>query len=206
MITKEEILQDLAAVEIKLAGLQHQKRQERIQGIATRLKSTADQMQHDQRSAAYVQFKESESYILELIAEVESAGTIAKNALDVSIPIKWLDDSHTQARTFGTFKAGAPVTVNGYSYLVEDFSHSYSGSTVSLLSLSSKMFIDGEKVLPYGGVDCHFNYSTKTVTLPLHTRLSKDSIVVLSGVKYRPLNQVGVAQSFVRYELQEVTP
>lgn len=206
MTTKAEIMNDIAAVEMKLAALQHQNRQEQIRGISTRLKSTADQLQHDQRSADYLAFKVSEAYVNSLKADVEASGVIAEDALGSSYAIKWLDDDHTQARTFGNFKAGAAITISGYSYLVQDFSHSYSGSSISLLSLASKMYIDGEKILPYGGAACHFNPSTKTLTLQNRDRLAKDNIVVLSGVKYLPVNQIGIDQNFVRYELQELLP
>lgn len=201
-MTKEEILHDIADVEKKFEQLKSEKQQAVLNGITKRLKSTADQLQHDQRSAVYVQFKEAEAYIMEQKADVESSGQIATDPAGNQAAVKWIDNA--TARTFGSFKAGQTITIAGYSYIVTDFAHSYAGSTLDLLALSSKALIDGEPTTPYSGRPCAFDYGAKTLILANSSRLAAGQTVIISGTKYVPRHIIGSQSYFVKYALEAV--
>jgi len=204
-MTRQEILDDLAAVESKFQLFKDEKQQAKINDITCRLKTTADQLQHAHKSAAFVAFKEAEAYIEGLKAEIAATGTTAINIVTgAETTIKFNPDG-TTAKTFGILVPGATVTISGSPYLVTSFDQSYAGSSAELLYLGSKADIVGQKKTPYSGFSCAFDHGTKVLTVANSNRLQPNQIVTISGVQYKPSAIIGDQKHFSRYEMVVVS-
>lgn len=199
--TITELQSSLEQIQRETAAIASERRQGKIKALSDSIKAGAEALEHSQRSAAFVQFKESEAYILELQEEIAATGIVAIDTAGNSYPLEWLDDSRSKARLFGTLKVGSTVQVNGYVHLVTEFNFSFAGSEVSLQAMSSKMFLDGMPVTPFGGTAVHFHNGTKTLTVAARDRLQAGQAVNIGGVKYLPKSSY-LTKGFFRYELE----
>lgn len=199
--TMKEIEADLEALNKEATALQAKEKQDRIEALTARLKATADQMQHDQRAADYVRFMESKRYVDSLKASIEQNGLEATTATGEKFSLLFASGTNT-AKTFAVLPLGSTVELKGILHLVDDFQHSFGGSTATLLPLSQKFLISDEKATPYSGRPCHFNRNKGLLTVAKKDRLQPSQAVIVDGVKFIPTHVVGSDSHCVRYQLE----
>jgi hypothetical protein len=169
--------------------------------VLTKLNDHVNQLQHDLKAAAYLAFKESETYILGLKHNIEAAGVTATDSFTgIQHAVKWLNESTIV--TFGNLHEGGVLSIGAHPYLVTSFNKTFADSTATVIRLSSKMHISGQPKTPFNQVDCHFDFGTKTLTLPKRDQLTPDSIVEISGTSYSPKSIFTHSGPFAKYELE----
>ena len=204
METIEDVNKEVNALTARIAALTNKKRSEKMKSISDNLATVSAEMVHDQKSMLYVQFMESKQYVDNLKAEIKKSGHEAVNHASGIVSHLKLDPSGTKALTYDVFQAGSTVEITGRPYLVLDFKHSFSGSTVELLSLGKTVHILGEPVNPYSGIHSNWNHGTKTLTVARRDKLQKGQTLVIDGSYYEPINVYAESANCYKYELQAV--
>lgn len=204
----EEIQDDIKVIEAKMSMYRQQKQAEKLKAITDRLTANAAARAHDQKTAAYLSWYESKTYIDSLKADIEATGTPAtqpETGLSHRLAVNPAcdNDGTKTAKTFGHFKAGTVWEIHGTPHLVTDFQPSPAGSTAKLLPLTAKYQAASRPVTPYSAVPCRWEPATKTLTVPPADRLSPGSQIVIDGKTWQPSAQIGVDSGKIRYELQE---
>lgn len=208
MNTIESIMQEVRELEAKVRQLSAQRQKAKLDQTISTLQKTADDMAHQVKAAAYVNYQQSAAYVAGLKAEVKSAGTTATDLLTGRELAVKLADDRTTLQTFADgIKEGSILEIAGKSYFVTEYAFSYAGSQATLLPANQKATIapQGAKTTPYSAKDCHFNPSTKKLTLSKRDAIQTGDIVTIAGKKYVPaFTYLQSPAGLMQYELAEL--
>lgn len=207
-VTHDSIMQDVKALEAKIRQLKAEKAKAKLDSTISNLQAAAADMAHKVKAEAYIRFKQSEAYVSSLKAEVKSANTTATDLLTGRELAVKLADNGTSLQTFADgIKEGSVLEISGKAYFVTEYVHSYAGSQATLLQSNQKAIVapQGAKTTPYSAKDCHFNPSTKKLTLSKRDAIQTGDIVEIAGVKYIPaFTFLASPAGLMQYELAEI--
>lgn len=208
MNTIDSIMKEVEALQAKVRQLSAQRQKAKLDQTISTLQKTANDIAHQVKADPYIRFKESEAYVAGLKAEIKSAGTTATNLLTGKELAVKLADNGTTLQTFADgIKEGSVLEIAGKAYFVTGYSFSFAGSQATLLPSNQKALIApaGTKSTPYSAKDCHFNPSTKKLTLSKRDAIQTGDIVEIAGVKYIPaFTFLASPAGLMQYELAEI--
>lgn len=207
-VTHESIMKEVEALQAKVRQLSAQRQKAKLDKTISTLQKTADDMAHQVKAEAYVKYQQSAAYVAGLKAGVKSAGTTATDLMTGrELAVKLASDG-TSLQTFENGIAeGSVLEISGKAYFVTEYNFSFAGSQATLLPSNQKALISpqGAKTTPYSAKDCHFNPSTKKLTLSKRDAIQTGDIVEIAGVKYIPaFTFLASPAGLMQYELSEV--
>lgn len=204
---QKQLKDDVAAIEARFQALKSAKSQQKEESLIASITEQAAALEHDLRSAAYIEYQESAAYVQNLKDSIRTAGTAAtvvNTGKDIhvrlSADLKTLD-------TFSDLKAGQTIDCGGMSYFVTAFDFNFAGSKANLLPVTSKAYIGlpGTKQTPYNAIDCHYDRPTRRLTVPSRHAIKSNEIVTIGDKCFQPaFSLLSPPKGFVCYELREV--
>lgn len=201
--TAKDIKQDLLKLVEEANNFQEQKLINKIKQHAAELDATAAAIDHAEKAAAYVNFKESEKYVNSLRKEMAETGTVLTDTFNGnSIAVKNI--AGDSFRTFDQLKAGRVLkSAEGSLFLATSFTEGHGGSETTLIRLGHKCQASNEPVTPYSGVPCSFDYRSGRLIVAKHDAIKSDTVII-GGKTYVIKSQFLNRDNFHEYVLEQV--
>jgi hypothetical protein len=180
--TKEEIYADMIALTKEVECFNAKKQREKEQAVFEKLKIGADSIAHAVKSAAFIEYESSRAYI----DSVKSECNLSAVADFTGEQLKLKHLGADRYLTFNSLNPAQTIILSGdRKAIVKSFVHSFAGSEFELIHLTSKFLIEGQPVTPYSAIDCRLDHVTKQLIVPKGVSLPTDTIISISGERYR---------------------
>jgi len=154
---------------------------------------------------AFSDYEKAKSLVVAKRNAVEAAGVIAvDDTLKTSSAIDLRPDN--TAFTFDSLPIGRLIHIKESPWLVTGGTISPVGSVYTLLPARTKAWLlkSDEKINPYNFTESHFNRLTKQLTVARTSPVNPSKTIVIDGIRYSAIAQIGSQKNVLRYELSEV--